>query len=120
MARRQPNVELVKSFVVPTSVGIAATVSDTVESFRITDAKVVNYGFVPAQFSVWITSVSDTSTAVEKASLGGKRIGSKETLGISEIVGQFIEGGGSIRVESDTATILAFTASGTSYPLGYE
>jgi len=120
MARRQPNIELVKSFVVPISVGIAATVSAQIESFRITDAKVINYGFDPATFSVWITSVSDTSTAFEKASLLGKRIGSFETLGISEIVGQFIEAGGSIRVESNTASILAFTASGTSYPLGYE
>jgi hypothetical protein len=101
-------------------VGITATISSDIESMRVTDAKVVNYSFVPAFFSVWIVPVTDTSTANEKASLRFKRVGAFETLLLDEIIGQYIEGGGTIRTESDTATTLAFTASGTSYPLGYE
>jgi len=119
MARREPNVEIVRAATIPTTAGIVATIPTTVEKMRITDAFIISSAALPGLVSVWLLPASGGTTANLEASLRFKRMGVFQTLNIDEIIGQFIEGGGTIRAESDLLNSFAITVSGTSYPLGY-
>ena len=120
MAKAEPNFPIARAVVVPTTAGIVATIPTTVDRILVTASIVINYGFESSTFNIWLLPATGGTTANEEASLLFKRVGAFETLELDEIIGQHIEGGGTIRAESSVVNALSFTANGTTFPLGYD
>lgn len=101
----------------PTSAGILATISSDFDRMRIDHGFVLNAGFLPQTFWVWVIPSGGT-TATSEASIIANSIGAFGNMALEEIYGMHVEGGGTIRGLASNVNALYLTASGTGYPLG--
>lgn len=116
MSKVKENVMFLNSESIPSTLTTLYTVPSDIDRIRIDYCRIMNSTAVPKSIQILFVPVGGGSGTGD-STVFGQRIGASESLLITEAIGEWIDGGGEIRADSN-AVGTTLTVNGTTWDIG--